>query len=462
MNRNHAVVIGGSISGLVAARVLSRHFQRVTLVERDVFPAAGENRRGVPQGRHTHGLLAGGRNVLETLFPGLGEQLMEAGALSGDLAADSRWFHEGGCLARPVSGLNGLLLTRPMLEGAVRKRVLSIANLTVIEDASVEGLLTADGGERVTGVRLVSGDLTADLVVDASGRGSKSPDWLTVLGYAAPPVDKVEVALGYTTRFFRRHSHHLGGDLAVIIPPTPTGKRGGVMVAQEGGRWTVTLLSHFGPVAPGDLEGFRAFAEALPAPFIHEVIGGAEPIGEPFTSRFPASVRRRYERLTRFPEGYLVFGDAICSFNPIYGQGMTVAALESMALEECLLEDGVQFAARFFRKASRIVDIPWSIAVGNDLRMVETGGTRGPAVRFINWYISKLHRAAHHDPALSIAFHRVANLLAPPPTLLRPANAWRVLRGSLFRRPARNSNVSTKTRVEVLKEEGLKRAVSDG
>lgn len=165
------------------------------------------------------------------------------------------------------------------------------------------------------------------------------------------------------------------------------------MLAQEGNRWTVTLISHFGPSAPLDLDGFRAFAGTLPAPYIHQVIRDAEPVSEPASARFAASVRSRYENLARFPEGFLVFGDAISSFNPIYGQGMSVAALESGVLDRCLREGSANLGPRFFRAAAKVVDIPWSIAVGNDLRMKETVGPRSAAVSFINWYMSRLHIA---------------------------------------------------------------------
>src|SRR5215469_16741734 len=435
--RNHAIVLGGSMAGLLAARVLSDHFGQVSLIERDALPALAEQRRGVPQGRHAHGLLASGRDVLEKLFPGISQALMKKGAVTGDIVGDSRWFFEGACLSRPRSGLNGLLMTRPLLEAAVRERVLANPKVIRHDELAVEELVVDPKSRRVTGVRARGQALTGDLVVDATGRGSRSPQWLEQLGYKKPAEDVVQVGLGYTTRFFRRNPIDLNGDTLVVIPPTPQGKRGGVMLAQEGERWTVTLIAHFANYAPEDLDGFIAFAGTLPAPYIHEVVSRNEPIGEAASARFPASVWRRYELLQSFPAGFLVFGDAICSFNPIYGQGMSVAALQAVELENTLVSGvgDVVFAKTFFRRAAKVVEIPWSIAVGADLRIPEAVGRRTAGVKLVNWYMSKLHKAAHTDPVAALAFHRVGNLLAPPPSIMHPRVAVRVLWENL--RPSR-------------------------
>lgn len=415
------------MAGLMAASALSDHFERVTILERDELPVDPQVRRGVPQARHTHGLLAGGRQEIERVFPGITRQMVDAGALSGDVVKDFRWFFEGGCLAQVESGLEALAASRPLIEGFVRQRTAALPNVTLRQSCQVEGLLTDD--DRVTGVRIAGEPLPADLVVDATGRGSKSPTWLKDLGYDAPAEEKVEVGLKYTTRFFRRDPKQLGGDMGIVTPPTPSGKRGGVMIAQEGGRWTVTLIAHFMPHAPEDLPGFIEWSKTLPAPFIYETIRNAEPIGGAAQAGMPAALRRRYERLDRFPEGYLVIGDAICSFNPIYGQGMTVASLEGKELGEALAEGDQNLAQRFFTRAARAVDNPWAIATGNDLRMPETVGPRNAGVNLINWYMSKLHRAAHKDAQLSLAFHNVANLLAPPPSVMHPRLAMRVFFG---------------------------------
>ncbi|MBV9401996.1 MAG: hypothetical protein JO062_28740 [Bryobacterales bacterium] len=429
----HAIVMGGSMAGLVAARVLSDCFDKVTLVEQDVFPLKAENRRGVPQGRHTHGLLAGGRQALEQLFPGLSEQAVREGAAAGDIAGKSRWFVEGGCMAQFESGLTALAMSRPFLENLVRQRVLQIPNVTSRQGTHVDRLMFRQDFRRVIGIMCGTEAIAADLVIDATGRGSRTPQWLEAAGYQRPREERVEVSLGYTTRHFRRRASDLNGDIAVVIPPTPDGKRGGVMVAQEAERWTVTLIGHFGHYAPEDLEGFIEFARTLPAPYIFESIRNAEPVSEPASARFPASIRRRYEKLARFPEAYLVTGDAICSFNPIYGQGMSVAALEGLELQRWL-RSGATDARGFFSRISNIVDIPWNIAVGSDLRIPETVGPRNARVKFINWYMAKLHRAAHGDPVPALAFHTVANLLTTPAAVLDPRVAWRVLcRGPLCR-----------------------------
>ena len=437
---NHAIVIGASMAGLLATRVLSDHFKTVTLIERDVLPDSAEHRRGVPQGRHTHGLLASGRQVLDDLFPDFSLEAIEQGGLPGDIVRDCRWFFQGQYLARPTSGLDGLLVSRPFLEQLVRSRVRALPNVTLRQHWQVEGLTTAtdvkSGEISVTGIRIAGCELSADLVVDASGRGSRTPQWLTAMGYEPPSEERVEVDLRYTTRLFRRVPSQLHGDFGVIIPPTPAGKRGGVMIAQEGGRWTATLIGHFGNQAPEDLPGFIEYARTIPHSAIYDVVRSAQPIGDASSARFPASLRRRYERLRRFPRNYLVMGDSVCSFNPIYGQGMSVAALEAMALG-AVLSDGVvkeqprDLSRRFFRRIAQLADIPWSIAVGNDLRMPEATGPRGAAVTAINWYMARLHRAAQNDAALSIAFHRVANLLDPPQSVFRPGIVARVLRGGL-------------------------------
>ena len=276
----NAIVIGGSMAGLLAARVLANSYRRVILVERDALGGAIESRRGVPQGRHTHGLLAGGHLALEKLFPGISDHSSGRRHPRRHIG-ESRWFLEGDYHCRFSSDLVGLLMSRPFLEGMVRERVRQLPNVHFWDNQEVSGLIASEGRTRVIGVALGQKLLSADLVVDTTGRGSQSPRWLEEMGYPKPAEERVEVALSYTTRFFRRRPGDLGGDVAVIIPATPSGKCGGVMLAQENGRWTVTLVSHFGAAAPADLNGFIEFSRGLPAPDIYEFIQQYVEVTEP-------------------------------------------------------------------------------------------------------------------------------------------------------------------------------------
>jgi 2-polyprenyl-6-methoxyphenol hydroxylase-like FAD-dependent oxidoreductase len=433
----HAIVIGASMGGLLAARVLADQYDEVTLLERDTLPETHEPRKGVPQGRHAHGLLARGREVLDQFFPGLSEEMVAQGAVYGDLVDQVRWFNHGVYLRNAPSALQGLLISRPMLEDGVRRRLLQLSNVRLLEHSdALEPVFDRTLG-RVTGVRVQlqpdSGGaetITADLVVDASGRGSHSPAWLDALGYAKPREEGVQVHIGYMTRLYRRRPEHLSGKRAIVMAACQPGWRFGVILAQEDDRWIVTLGGYQGDRPPIDEAGYIEFARSLPKPEIFEVIKDAEPLTSLTQYQFSANLRRHYEELSRFPEGLLVFGDALCSFNPIYGQGMTVACTEALALRECLTAGPHGIARRFFQAASKLIDIAWQMAVGSDLQNPAVAGKRTAQVRFINWYLAKLFQAAQHDAVLATRFLEVANLMKPPPSLMAPHIALRVWKGN--------------------------------
>jgi 2-polyprenyl-6-methoxyphenol hydroxylase-like FAD-dependent oxidoreductase len=439
---NHAAVIGASISGLLAARVLSAHFDTVTLFDRDSLPSEIENRRGVPQGRHGHGLLASGLHGLKTLFPSLERELLEAGAVAGDVIGSMKWYQHGYKKAQFKSGLDGLLLSRPLLEVTLRRIVERIPNVTIVHGAHVQGLLASE--RRVEGLRVQCGAdhlrVSADLVIDAAGRASRTPEWLVLLGYPPPAVDEVHCGIGYTTRVYRRRVKHLGGDMgAIVAPKPPRDQRMGFILAMEGNRWMVTAGGWNGNHAPTDPRGYLEFVRQLARPDIYDVIRDAEALTEPTKFEFPSSLRRRYEKLTQFPGNYLVMGDSISSFNPLYGQGMSVATLEALALEDCLrTQPNVEQLWRpFFKEAGRIIDTPWMIAAGSDFAYEGVTGTAPRGIGFTNWYMARVHKAAARDQTVCRAFFDVANLLRPAPTLFHPsiiARVWRecwALRGPL-------------------------------
>lgn len=430
-----AIVIGGSIAGLLAARVASEHFDRVLVLERDPTNGAVQSRKGVPQGRHTHGLLAGGLLALERLFPGIGGDLARLGAVTGDLLADSRWYVEGGYHAQAPSGLIASGQSRPLLEHVVRRRLTAIPNVELASEYNVERLVASRSGQRIVAAQVAERRqncgriLEADLIIDASGRGSRTPAWLADLGFAPPREERVEVNLAYATRTYRRRPGDLYGWNALVVTASPENMRSGVAMALEDNRWSVTLggMAHHRP--PRTDEAFLHFARQLPTPELYDILRHAEPLTSVEYFPFPASIRRRYERLARFPEGLVVLGDAMCSFNPVYGQGMTVAALEAELLGRCLRERKPNMAKRYFQQAGQLVDTPWQIAVTADFQFPHTRGDRPWSARLMNDYLRRVHRAAHRDSEVAMAFHRVANLVDAPRALLQPWLMSRVLRG---------------------------------
>ncbi|GAA1625756.1 NAD(P)/FAD-dependent oxidoreductase [Actinoplanes couchii] len=420
------VVVGASVGGLLVARALSERFERVVVLDRDRLPVSAEARRGVPQSRQAHVLLAKGGAVLGEMFPGFAAEMVAAGVPVGDAHADCRWYLDGHRMRQAPSPLPCYGVSRPLLEHLVRRRVRALPNVEITDDTEVTGLLhdRRNGGTgRVCGVRVrrggVDGEIPADLVVDAGGRGSRMPVWLRELGYGEVPSSTVRTGLVYTSRHYRWVPDDAG--FAVVMAPYPGMPRTGILVRQDGDRVVLLLAGMLGAEPPMDDAGVRAFAESLPGPEIRDFLRTAEPIDEPVRMRYPSSVRHRYERMTRRPGGFVAVGDALCSFNPIYGQGMTVTALQAR-----LLAGGTD---RYFARAARLLAGPWSLATGSDLRFPEVKGRRGLLDRPLHGYLSRLRAAARRDAALGAAFLRVSNMLEDPAHLLTPRIMLRVLRG---------------------------------
>ncbi len=421
-----AVVLGGSMAGLLSARVLSEHYQHVVVVERDAVIGVTQARRGVPQARHAHALLAAGQEVLEDLFPGLQAELTADGVLSGDLAGNIRWYFNGYPLAQAYSGLLSVSATRPDLEAHVRARVVAIPNVEIRQLTVVQGLeATADRG-RITGVR-VAGEqesapaevIAADLVIDATGRGSRAPAWLAELGYERPAEDKIKIDLAYVSRFFKLDSDPFGLDLAINPVASPDNPHGAFFGKFPGNVALLSLTGLLGDHPPRDPEGFIEFTRTLAAPEIYPAVRTAEPISDIAVFRVPASVRRRYDKMGRLPDGFLLLGDSVCSFNPVYGQGMTVAALEAAALAGHLREGTVR-PVEFFREIKPVIDVPWDTSAGADLAFPGVEGPRTMQVKMGNAFIKRLHTAARQDGTFTRAFFRVAGLVDPPQALMKP------------------------------------------
>ena len=429
-----AIVLGAGMAGLLTARVLADRFQQVIIIERDPAAEIGEARKGVPQGRHAHALLARGQRILEDLFPGLQQELTDNGILSCDLAGSIRWYFNGAQLKQAESGLLSVSATRPQLEGYVRQRVVALPNVELRDCTVVNSLQVTEGNSRVTGVHVTGVAegaapelLTADLVIDATGRGSRTPAWLEELGYQRPAEEKVKVDLAYTTRLYKLGSDPYGTDLSINSVARPENPRGAFFCRLDKDIAMLSLTGLLGDHPPRDDTGFLEFTKSLDAKEIYQTVKDSVPVDDAVTFHVPASIRRRYDQLTRFPEGYLVIGDGVCSFNPVYGQGMTVAAMEAVALAEHL-DRGPARPIEFFKEQKPIVDVPWDISAGGDLAFPGVQGKRTLKGKIGNAYISRLHTAAQVNGKFTKAFFRVAGLVDRPEALMKPNLVFSVLR----------------------------------
>jgi 2-polyprenyl-6-methoxyphenol hydroxylase-like FAD-dependent oxidoreductase len=387
---DHAIVIGSSIAGLSVARVLTDHFTRVTIIDRDHLPTEPQFRRGTPQARHGHILPLRGQALLEQQFPGLFDELVANGAISINGGSEMAFFIAGGWhQVRHHAAVVSTSCSRPLLETAMYRRLATHTGVNIIQGYEVVGLRIDKWGQRATGVRLRSRskrysnetNLAADLVVDTSGRGSQAPQWLASLGYPSPQETRVNSFPGYATRIYQRPIGLNESWKTMYIKPTPPdGTRGGLIIPIEGDRWQVTLVGMARDYPPTDEEGFLTFARSLPTQRLYEAIKETKPLSKPYGYRHTENRLRHYDRLPCYLEGFLVSGDAVCALNPVYAQGMTVAAMSSLALDHCLkslrqrqaVNDMIGLASAFQKQLNKVVAGPWQMAIREDRRWPST------------------------------------------------------------------------------------------
>jgi 2-polyprenyl-6-methoxyphenol hydroxylase-like FAD-dependent oxidoreductase len=429
--RGHAVVVGASMAGLLAARILVDRFETVTLIDKDPLPDEANIRPGTPQARHIHVMQKAGQETLEDLFPGYSDDVIEAGGLVLDLASDVKLYQEGDFLANGPTRIPQYTASRPVFEQVTRRRVGELDGVTILDDCYFRDYLVGDQASTVEGVSMRTADgereINAELVIDATGRTSRTPAWLENNGYPAPPRDEVSIDLAYSTVLLERPAETRRAFL--VLPHAPR-TRGAAVFPIENGRWLLTLGGMHGDYPPTDPAAFLEYAASLPVIDISRLLDEHAIVSEDiYYYPIPSSVRHRYEDLDRFPEGLVVIGDAVASFNPIYGQGMSVAALEALQLHHTLaIDDQDELALHFFERAARVVDDAWSVAVGSDFQFPQTTGPKPFGTNIVNRYIARLHRKAHTDGWLADAFNRVIIMETQPTSLFRPRVMWRVLK----------------------------------
>ncbi|GHA86725.1 FAD-dependent oxidoreductase [Streptomyces termitum] len=442
----HAVVVGGSLSGLLTARVLADHAERVTVVERDRLPEEPDTRPGVPQGRHLHVLVEGGQRALDELLPGFMDELRKLGAPKIAMPTDMVQWQNGRWLRRTAASAHFYSGPRAQLEWLVRRRVLADPRIELVEGTETVGLTGT--AARVTGVRLrgrgagrESRVLAADLVVDASGRSTKAAEWLAGIGAEAPHEETLDTGLAYGSRIYRATDAVPATDgLGYYVVPGPDQTYGAVVVPLgHDGHHMVTLSGLRGQEPPTDPEAFEEYAKLLPHPVVSQWLAAAEPVSGVHTFRNTANIRRRYDRPGRRPAGFLATGDALCAFNPIYGQGMSVAALGAVALREALADPRRTPTTRRVQRALlAAARQAWDISAGADKKMP---GATGDAARpkpldgAVGWYLARVQERSMGDPLVGDAFREALILTAPLSRLFAPAVARAVLFSPAGRAP---------------------------
>jgi 2-polyprenyl-6-methoxyphenol hydroxylase-like FAD-dependent oxidoreductase len=444
----HALVLGASMAGLLAARTLSDFYDTVTVVERDALRDVPECRRGVPQGFHAHLLLARGAEVLEELFPGLLDELVDAGVPvwdDGDLSKrhlciGGHQLSQDGYVRKPLRDYHP---SRGLLEDRVRRRVRAIPNVSVLSCHEVIELTATAGGGRITGAVIADRaagtvrSVPADLVVDATGRGSRTPVFLEQLGYDRPHEDVVTMRLCYSSQWLQVPSGRMPVS-AIGVFPEGDRSAGLALIGNENDQWVLSVGS-LGEHEPAEqFSDLLSFISDLTPADVMDVVRAAKPIGEVRKYRVPSNRWRRYDKMRRFPDRLLVVGDAFCGFNPIYGQGMTIAALEAIALRDCLRRGRADLPRRFLRRAAKKIRVVWQTAAASDLDLPNVNGSRSLRMRLMDAYLDKVLTAAESDSVVTEQFLRTSGMIDSPARLFRPAMVLRVVKGQ-FRSRARRS-----------------------
>jgi 2-polyprenyl-6-methoxyphenol hydroxylase-like FAD-dependent oxidoreductase len=457
MAKTHAVVVGGSMAGLCVGRVLTDFFDHVTILDRDTYPDGAMERAGVPQSRHVHALLARGRMELENLFPGFDRLMKERGAHEVDFGTDFAALREQGWQPRQVTGIPLWFASRNLIEAITRELCRKHPNVELAERTEAAGLLASRGDHtRVTGIKVRSRDgggsseMASDLVVDASGRSSKFPQWLGELGVEPPRETVVDSFSGYSSRWFKapapeRRPSDWWWKGIWLDPQPPEHMTAGVLFPVEQNRWIVTIAGISKNYPPSDEEGFTAALSQLRSPIIAEVVRLGEPISPVYSNRAMANRWRHYEQWKTRVDGFVAVGDSACAFNPVYGQGMSSGAMSAIILRDTLKESGAanpNLPRRFFKAQANFQRGPWGLATGADFRFEGTEGVRPWSSRIVSPLLNAVFASAADDAFVRNRMGEVINLLKPPSALFDP-QMLRHLAVATIRKIVKRPEVST-------------------
>jgi flavin-dependent dehydrogenase len=439
--QRHVVIIGASLAGLFAAAAAAAAGARAMIIERDVLPDRPVPRKGVPQGRQPHALLHRGLLAAEELVPGIRENLLSHGAVPFDTGTMA-WLGEYGWSPTWIPAYETVSATRPLLEHLVRERVRGLAGVTLHEGVRVTELHRDARRWQVVCEDAII--VQADLVIDASGRGSRLPHWLGELGIPLSEPLTVDARVGYACRTYRA-VREPPLETAVVIAATPETGRGALAIPVEDGHWLVVAVGYGDRRPSRDVGEFDEFLAMQPDRAIADLTQHLEPVSDVTIHRQTGNRRNRYGRSRSWPPGLVAVGDAYCAFNPVYGQGITVAACQALLIRDALQRDrttagrGLLATRRLQRRIGATADLPWSVATTEDLRHSTSPDTQSPIQRLVGLWTGRLAQlAAHGDRSAYLAFARVYHLMAAPALLYHPDLIVSVVRAALRGMPEEN------------------------
>jgi len=454
------IVIGGGIAGLLAARVLHEHFKEVIIIEKDKYPFQAGPRNGTPQSNHVHVLLIKGKEILLTMFPDLQNKLVANGARVLNLTNDVDYYVGTGYSMKFESELTTIACTRQLLEYEIRNEMFENYPKVIVRENTRATELVISKDKKEAGLRTIKGvtvfsynknskeTILGDLVVDTTGRESQTAKWLERLGYDKPEETVVNSYIGYSTCWFNPNTQKISAtvDIKPIIKPTiiltnpPSNPYMGLIYPVEGSQWLVGILGIGKNYPPTDKQGFLQYTKKLETPDIYNAIKYFELSGPIYGYRTSGSKQFHYEKMKDWPENFVAYGDSVSSFNPSYGQGITVSCIEAVTLDKTLREYKKRnkgllgFSRVFQKKVSKINRLPWLLGTSEDFRWSTTEGTKpGIITRYIQKYSNRVLLLTPKSKIASKSFFEVMHMLRSPLILFHPLILLHVLIETLKR-----------------------------
>lgn len=443
-NNEKAIIIGGGISGKLAARVLSDFFKEVVVIERDSEPSGPFTRKGAPQGEHLHALLHAGEYGLEALFPGITQRFYSSGAIKINSTRDLSWFHHGVWKLQYDGGYTTTLQTRPHLEWHIEEYIKKIPNITVHYKHIVENYLFDKQANRITGVKVKNSSaqiqmLKADLIVDASGASSLSTSWLKKHNYSIPE-EKVNIGLTYISKFFHLPNQYRNWTIKLVYPNPPQEKIGGTISKVEGNRYVVTLFGYQNIINEKEIlkddSRFLELTKELPTLDIYQEIKNGTSLNKISIYRVPHMIWKRYDKMRELPKGLLLIGDTVCRIDPVFGQGMSIAVLETLALQKLFQNPNYhvdKITAIFPKRTAKIISPIWNMVATEDLRYRNVKEKKSIGLVIQQWYSKKIFQLSAQNQYVYDSFIKVMNLVSPITILFHPKIIKSVIVQSLFK-----------------------------